>query len=75
MQGPYEGKLQLQFSPGDVVRRQQPCLVGEWKIQFTGVFLLFNATDAALDCKNDLVLSLSNAFSTKGSIITRFFTS
>ncbi len=48
--------------------------VGEWKIQFTGVFPLFNATDAALDCKNDLVSS-QNAVYTKGSIITRFFKS
>ncbi len=62
------------FAPGDVVRRRRPCLVGEWKIQFTGVFPLYNAKDAALDCKNDLVPS-QNAFSTKGSIITRFFKS
>ncbi len=62
------------LAPGDVVRRRQKCLVGEWKIQFTGVFPLFNATDAALDCKNDLVSS-QNAFSTKSSIITRFFKS
>ncbi len=60
------------LAPGDVVWRRR--LVGEWKIQFTGVFPLFNATDAALDCKNDLVAS-QNAFSTKGSIITRFFKS
>ncbi len=62
------------LAPGDVVRRRWPCLVGEWKIQFTGVFPLFNAPDAALDGKNDLVSS-QNAFSTKGSIIARFFKS
>jgi hypothetical protein len=49
------------FAPGDVVRWWRPCLVGDWKIQFTGVFPLFNATDATLDCKNDLVSS-QNAF-------------
>jgi hypothetical protein len=42
------------------------------KIQFTGVFPLSDATDVTLDCKNDMVLS-QNAFSTKGSIIIRFF--
>ncbi len=62
------------FTPWDIVRRQRPCLVEDWKIQFTGVFPRFNATDAALDCKNDLVSS-QNAFSTKGSIIIRFFKS
>ncbi len=62
------------LAPGDVVRRWQPCLVGDWKIQFIGVFPLFNATDAALGCKNDSVLS-QNAFSTKGLIITRFLKS
>ncbi len=62
------------FAPGDVVWWQQPCLVGDWKIQFTGVFPLFNATDVTLDCKNDLVSS-QNAFSTKGSFIIRFFKS
>ncbi len=62
------------FAPGDVVRRRRPSLVGEWKIQFTGVFPLSDATDALLDCKNDLVLS-QNAFSTKGSIIIWFFKS
>ncbi len=62
------------LAPGDVVRRRQPYLFGEWKIQFTGVFPLFNTTDAALDCKNDLVSS-QNAFSTKGLIITQFFKS
>ncbi len=36
----------------------------------TGVFPLFNATDATLDCKNDLVSS-QNAF----SIIIQFFKS
>ncbi len=47
------------FAPGDIVRQRRPCLVGDWKIQFTGVFFLplFNATDAALDFKNDLVSS------------------
>ncbi len=62
------------FAPGDVVRWRRPCLVGDWKIQFTGIFPLFNATDATLDCKNDFVSS-QNAFSTKGSIIIRFFNS
>ncbi len=60
------------FAPGDVVQWRRPCLVGDWKIQFTGVFPLFNATDATLDCKNDLVSS-QKAFSTKGLIIIRFF--
>ncbi len=59
------------LAPGDLVRRRWPCLVGEWKIQFTSVFPLFNAADAALDGKNDMVSS-QNAFSTKGSIITLF---
>ncbi len=49
------------FAPGDVVRRRRPCLVGDWKIQFTDVFLLSDATDATLNCKNDFVSSL-NAF-------------
>jgi hypothetical protein len=62
------------FAPGDVVQWQWPCLVGDWKIQFPGVFPLFDATDAALDSKNDLVSS-QNAFSTKGSIIIWFFKS
>ncbi len=62
------------LTPGDVVGRRWQCLVGEWKIQLTGVFHLFNAADAALDGKNDLVSS-QNAFSTKGSIIPRFFKS
>ncbi len=59
------------FAPGDVVRRWRPCLVGDWKIQLTGVFPLSDVTDATLDCKNYLVSS-QNAFSTKGSIIIRF---
>ncbi len=62
------------FAPGDVVRRRRPSLVGDLKIQFSGVFPLSDASDATLDCKNDLVLS-PNAFSTKGSIIIRFFKS
>ncbi len=62
------------FAPGDVVRWRRPCLVGDWKIKFIGVFPFFNATDATLDCKNDFVSS-QNAFSTKGSIIIRFFKS
>jgi hypothetical protein len=62
------------FAPGDVVRRGRLCLVGDGKIQFTGVFPLSGATDATLDCKNYLVSS-QNAFSTKGSIIIRFFKS
>ncbi len=56
------------FAPGDVVQRRWPSLVGDWKVHITGVFPLSDATDAILDCKNDLVLS-QNAFSTKGSII------
>ncbi len=62
------------FAHGDVVRRRQPCLAGDLKIQFTGVFPLINATDATLDCKNDLVSS-QIAFSTNGSIIIQFFKS
>ncbi len=62
------------FAPGDVVRRRRPSLVGDWKIPFTGVFPLSDATDVTLDCKIDLVL-FQNAFSTKGSIIIRFFKS
>ncbi len=62
------------FAPRDVVRGRRPCLVGDWKIQFTGVFPLSDATDVTLDCKNDLVSS-QNTFSTKGSIIIRFFKS
>ncbi len=62
------------FSPGDIVRWRRPCVVGDWKIQFTGVFPLFNATDVTLDWINDLVSS-HNAFSTKGSNIIRFFMS
>jgi hypothetical protein len=62
------------FALGDVVWRWQPSLVGDLKIQFTGVFPLSDATDATLDCKNDFVSS-QNAFSTKGSIIIRFFKS
>ncbi len=62
------------FAPGDVVRRRRPSLVGDWKIQCTGVFPLSDATDAIFDCKNELVLS-QNAFSTKGSIIIQFFKS
>ncbi len=62
------------FAPGDVVRRWRPSLVGDRKIQFTGVFPLSGATDATLDFKNDLVSS-QNAFSTQGSIIIRFFKS
>ncbi len=62
------------FTPGDEVRWRRPCPVGDWKTQFTGVFPLFNATDATLNCKNDLVLS-QNAFSTKGLIIIQFFKS
>ncbi len=62
------------FALGDVVRRRRLSLVGDWKIQFTDVFPLSDAKDAILYCKNDLVLS-QNAFSTKGSIIIRFFKS
>jgi hypothetical protein len=62
------------FTPVDVVQQWRRCLVRDWKIQFTGVFPLFNATDAALDCKNNLVPS-QNAFSTKGLIIILFFKS
>ncbi len=62
------------FAPGDVVRWRRLWLVEDWKIQFTGFFPLFNATVGTLDCKNDLVSS-QNAFSTKCSIIIRFFES
>ncbi len=43
------------------------------KIQFTDVSLC-NTTDAALDCKNDLVSS-QNAFSTKSLIFIQFIQS
>jgi len=56
------------FAPGDVVRRRRPCLVGDWKIQFKGVFPLCKATDATINSTNNMVSS-QNAFSTKGSII------
>ncbi len=62
------------FAPGDVVRWRRLWLVEDWKIQFTGVFPLFNATDGTLNCKNDLVSS-QNAFSTKCLIIIRFLES
>ncbi len=62
------------FAPREVVRRRLPSLVGDRKIQFAGVFPLSDATDATLDCKNDMVSS-QNAFSTKGLIIIRFFKS
>ncbi len=62
------------FAPGDVIQQRRPCLVGDLKIQFTGVFPLSDATDATLDCKNDLGSS-QNAFSTKGSIIFWFLKS
>jgi hypothetical protein len=62
------------FAPGDIVRGRRLSLVGDLKIQFTGVFPLFNATDETLDSKNDLVSS-QNAFSTKVSIIIWFFKS
>ncbi len=62
------------FAPGDEDRGRRLCHVGDWKIQFTGVFPLSDATDVTLDCKNDLVSS-QNAFSTKGLIIIQFFKS
>jgi hypothetical protein len=43
-------------------------LVGDWKNWFTGVFALFNSTDAPLYCKNDLVAS-QNAVSTEDFIL------
>jgi hypothetical protein len=42
-------------------------LVGDLKNWFTGVFALFNSTDAPLYCKNDWVSS-QNALSTKDFI-------
>jgi hypothetical protein len=46
-------------------------LLGEWKNWFTGVFSLYNSTDAPLDCKNDLVSS-QNALSTEDLIFIWF---
>ena len=52
------------FSPWHVVEWRQQSSSWELKNWFTGVFPLFNSTDAALYCKNDLVLS-KNALSTE----------
>jgi hypothetical protein len=49
--GPYEGKLLWQFCSGDIVQRWRQLSVEDWKIQFTSIFPLFNATGLALDCK------------------------
>ncbi len=46
-------------------------LLGDWKNWFSGVFALFNSTDAPLYCKNDLVSS-QNALSTEDLIFIRF---
>jgi hypothetical protein len=46
-------------------------LVGDLKNWFTGVFALFNSTDAPLYCKNDLVSS-QNALSTEDFIFIWF---
>jgi hypothetical protein len=46
-------------------------LLGDWKKWFTGVFALFNSTDAPLYCKNDLVSS-KNALSTEDLIFIWF---
>jgi len=46
-------------------------LLGDWKNWFTGVFALFNSTDAPLYCKNDLVSS-QNALSTEDLIFIWF---
>ncbi len=45
------------FAPGNIIRDGAGRLVGDCKIRVTGVFPLFNATDAAFYCKNGLVLS------------------
>ena len=47
------------------------CLLGDWKNWFTGVFALFNSTDAPLYSKNYLVLS-QNALSTEDFIFIWF---
>jgi hypothetical protein len=46
-------------------------LLGDWKNWFTGVFALFNSTDAPLYCRNDLVSS-QNALSTEDLIFIWF---
>jgi hypothetical protein len=46
-------------------------LVGDGKNWFTGVFALFNSTDAPLYCRNDLVSS-QNALSTEDFIFIWF---
>ncbi len=46
-------------------------LLGDRKNWFTGVFLLFNSTDATLHCKNDLVSS-QNALFTEDLIFIWF---
>jgi hypothetical protein len=46
-------------------------LLGDWKNWFTGVFALFNSTDAPLYCKNDLVSS-QNALSAEDLIFIWF---
>ncbi len=46
-------------------------LLGDWKKWFTGVFALYNSTDAPLYCKNDLVSS-KNALSTEDLIFIWF---
>ncbi len=46
-------------------------LVGDWTNWFTGVFALFNSTDAPLYCKNYLVSS-QNALSTEDFIFIWF---
>jgi hypothetical protein len=63
------------FAPWGIVRRQRRSaavlfLVIEKK-WFTGVFALFNSTDAPLYCKNDLVLS-QNCLSTEDFIYIWF---
>jgi hypothetical protein len=71
--GPYECKLSNGFTPWDVVQRQSAAVVllvieKNW---FTGVFALFNSTDAPLYCNNDLVSS-QNALSTEVFIFIWF---
>ncbi len=60
------------FAPRDVVRRQRATSCWILKNRVHSCFPLFNATDAALHCKNDLTLS-QNALSRKDLILIQFF--
>ena len=62
------------FAPRDVVRRQRATSCWILKNRVHSCFPLFNATDAALHCKNDSTLS-QNALSTKDLILIQFFKS